>query len=54
MPKAAAKKVTKKCKYYAPTTIQLLTKPTTSPDRGDEALQPTIDGMLIAFPRFLV
>ena len=44
MPKAVAKKPTKKGKYSPPIPIQQL-KLTTSPDRGDEALQPSTDGM---------
>ena len=44
MPKAAAKKPTKKGKYNYPSS-QRLTMLTTSPDRGDEALQPSTDGM---------
>ena len=45
MPKAAAKKPTKKSKYIYPSSTQRLTMLTTSPDRGDEALQPSTDGM---------
>ena len=45
MPKAAAKKVVKKCKYLYPSTTQRLAVLTTCPGRGDEALQPSTDGM---------
>ena len=49
MPKAAVKKVVKKSKYKFHRTTDALVELTTSPDRGDEALQPTTDAMPIAF-----